>query len=126
MKVKKERNEKRASSYAKTHRLLLYASTRLPLKLITAGQERHSDVRALYTVQDRGLIQMQESSLLMTLAYLQNKSVQHIQASRSPSGKDCQWSLQRGRATAHEYKGVLPLQVNCDSVASSPGLPIDL
>lgn len=36
---------------------------------------------------------MQASSLLMPLAYLQNKSVQHIQAALSPAGKGCQRSL---------------------------------
>lgn len=49
--------------------------------------------------------------------------VQHLNSS---ARNGCQWALSEGRATAHEYQRVLPLQVDCHSSAPSPGLPIDL
>lgn len=124
MRGKKERNEKRARSFTETHRLSLYILAWLPLRLIAASQKRYNAVTALYTVQGKGCIQLQAGSLLMILACLQNKSVQQLQASQSPSRKGCLLSLQKGRATAHEYQRAFPLQVDCHSMAHLLGFQL--
>lgn len=49
---KEERKEKRAGSFTKTNSFPLYALTWLPLRLSTAGQERHSEVTEHCTMSE--------------------------------------------------------------------------